>query len=754
MGRVITVVSRGVAVILLAGCVGAAYSQKSDVKKDAEPKKDTRVDPTSWGHIYGRVYDAKTGMPIPSAVVLGNTDNGFEEKGKSTGKTDNLGAYHIQLILGRISHNFDVGRALLSSPLGMLFGTATNTTKRIDVSRVAVSVSAAGYKPFRGVVTARSTDAGKFRIDVEPILLVQEPDAGTSVAARGWNAVRIVSASANPSTAFPKDKVKLSVSIRAYSQEFAKTTEVVAFSDLWKGAKKLKLEKDLRSDGTAAFIGDYQASGKEKLMANRVWFAVSKAKVDFDPSKSIVMVVVNTLAKGADSADAQSRDAAVELYRASKLTESRDAFLKLSKSGSKQPFDWDMAARLSMRIGDPASAVEPAGELWLYSPKDTGAADLYMSALYESGRDKDVISTAEVITKKIKDKDLPRFISPTSLATAGLSYARAEDFKSAGRVNEQLLGFPSSGTNSKVIEFRGKLRLAEVEKAHAADPKSPSALADLGRALLDLGRFEEAVAKLSESATLDPSQNTVQRDIAWAALQMKGGQLPVFDLEKAVAESRALLGLEKGQQRSKDFFTWNQYGILVFALSEQKRSQGAEDAPMVRDQAIVAIREALTLGRVGAKRNSGYFSGFTYGYLSGSEVAISGFAYPQANASFVLLDSLRKLRRNESDEIALLNVSTALLDLGQVRLALGYCDRLLALAPSFVEGRFVQGLIKHRLDDPQGAVEAMNLVIKSAPNHPRANLVLADILTELGDSVAAAECAAAHSAYYGEAPPK
>jgi tetratricopeptide (TPR) repeat protein len=741
---------RSISVIVLFSVLTIGLTQTVKPGQTPESKIDTRVEPTTWGHVFGRIYDSSTGLPIRSAKVFGYTDNGFEEKGRSTGVSDATGEYRIQLILGRISENFDLGRALLSSPLGMLFGTATNKTKRIDVSRVAVLVSAPGYKPFRGIVSARSTDASKFRIDVEPILLVPEGKEGASVAARGWNSVRILETTSTPPIARPKDKVVFSCTIRASSDEFAKSTEVSAFSDLWKGAKKLKHQEGSGATGRAVFTGEYVVSGREKRLANPVWFAVTKAKVDYDPARSWRVVVVNISPNGDDRTQAEERIKALEFVAKGQTADARNAFAALVKGGSNQPYDWTMSAQLSLKVGDPVGAVEPLSKLWADNPKDKAAGASYLQALYQSGLDSQVILVGEQLTKGVKEKDLPKALAPQSLAYVGLSMIRTEDLAGADRVSEQLLAFPASGIDETVIEFRGKLRLAEVQKRHSGNPSSPSALADYGRALLDLGRFEEAVAKLSEAAQIDPSQATIQQDIAWAALQMRGGRQPEINIEQAVAEAKSQLGLEKGQQRSKDFFSWNQYGLLLFAWSEQKRISGAADAQAVRDEAITAIREALSLGRVGAKRNPGYFSGFTYSYMSGSEVAISGFAYPQANSSFLLLESLKRLRRNENDQVALLNAASALLDLGQISLASLYCDRLLNQDALNVEAKLIRALILRQRDQTEDARDVLLELVQIAPNHPRANLVVADILTELGDPVAAAERAAIHASFYGE----
>lgn len=736
--------------ILVGICSTQGFSQEQNAQATKEPKTDTRTEPTSWGSVYGRVYDSVTGLPIKGGTVLGYTDNGFEEKGKSTGKTDVLGQYQIKLVLGRISHNFDLGRALLSSPLGILFGSATNTTKRIDVARVALMVSADGYKPFEGVVSARSTDAKKFRIDVEPILLAPKSGAGASVSAKGWNAVRIVSASAVPAVAEPKTKVKLSVSIRSFGKEFAKATEMAAFSSLWKGAKKLKLESEAAQGDTSTFVGEYVVSGKEKQKANKVVFAITKSTVDYDVNQSSVSALISIASSESEKVTAAQRVEAVNLVQEGKLREARDIFSKLSKGGSGEAYDWRSEMLLSLGLGEPAAAIEPSKRLWQEDQRSPDAAYRYINSLYEAKEYSEVIQVGEQSLKGVKEKDLPMRVSPASMACLGLAYVQTEDLLAADRINDQLLKIEGSGLEPRVIEFRGKLRLAEVEKAHIENPARAEALADYGRALLDLGRYEEAVAKLAQASAADPGQLSIRKDMAWAALQMKGKEPAPIDLETAVSEQKKLLGLEKGQKKSKDFFTWNQYGLLLFALSDQKEEAGSQDAAEARDQAIEAIREALTLGRVGAKRNSGVFAGFQFGYWSGSEVAISGFAYPQANASFLLLDSLRKLRRDASDKVALLNASTSLLDLGQTRLSQKYCNRLLQAAPDHVEGKFVLALIQYRLDDLPAASQALREVIQSAPNHPRANLVLADILSEMGDAVAAAERSAEHSRYYGD----
>jgi tetratricopeptide (TPR) repeat protein len=737
-----------------AACVGlmSALACLSYGQQDKPlDKKDTRVEPTSWGNVVGRVYDAVTGAPIVGAEVSGYTDDGFLDKGRSVGKTENLGKYKVQLILGRISSNFDVGRALLSSPVGMLFGSATNTTKRLDVSRVALKVTASGYKPFSGVVTARIVDAGKFEIGMQPILLMPDKSEGQSVAAAGWSAIRFVRTDASPSLAEKGQTVRFSATLKLFTKEVAKTVEVRAFCDLWKGGRKLKREGEPNADGEVAFTGEYKVSGKEKQSANPVYFAIAKADVDFDTDKAVQATLIQIGRNEEDKACAGQRTNVLASIEGERFNEAFDAIAPLAKAANAQLFDIQVFTNLARRQGKDAEAVEPLSRLWQSDPKQLDVLERYAEALNSTKKDDELDATVSQVIKGVKPKDLGKKVTPATLAYLGFAKLRKADIEGAAKVNENLLEVPLSGISQQVIEFRGALRLAEVERDHKADPTSPSALADYGRALLDLGRIEEATTKLADAAKADPARVDIQKDLAWAALQMRGGaEKPPTDLAKAVEGAKAALNLEKGKQKSKDFSAWNQYAILLFALANEQQKAGSAEADATFDLSISALREALSLGRVGAKRNPGCFAGFQHGYVSGSEVAISGFAYPQANSSFLMLESLKRLRKSPTDLIGLFNASSALFDLGQNELAKAYLAKFEALAPDDPEGKFLHSLIAHADDNDDAAVEFLRAVLAAAPNHPRANLVLADLMVESGDVPSSSACLAAYAKYYGD----
>ena len=719
-------------------------------QKGSIDQKDTAVEPTSWGNVVGRVYNATDGNPIENAQVSLQVDTGFEEKGKSTGKTDELGIYKAQCVLGRLSHNLDVGRLLLTSGIGLLFGGANNTTKRIDASRLNVRVKVQGFKTFEGVVAARRQNAEAFEIDLQPILLVPERSSGESVSAIGWTAVRIESGSTEPLIATKGQLVKFFVDVRAFGKNPRRNIEIAAESRLWKGDRILKLAKESGPDGTIRFEGDYKVTGKEKSKAERIFFYIRKSLLEFNPETSSLSVLLQTSSGPSDEQDATTRMEGLKLYRENKQLESQAIFKKLTETSSSQYCDLQLLAATSDKVAD----FDTEANAWSKMVAIAGKDDLFevgqfVRSLYLSKRYSEIPPEVEPLIKSKKSTDWQKHVPSKAVAYLGLSYIKLGSIEQASTLNEKLLEWPTSGLDPAVIEFRSVLRLAQVEKAFTADPNSPDALAEYGRALLDSGRYEEAVAKLNESLQKGKDMPAVKRDLAWAALQIKGKEVPIGDLQTAVNEARAALNIEKGKQESKDFYNWNQYAILLYALSEEQRSKSLPEADSTADESVNALRKALTLGRKGATRNSGVFAGYTFGYYSSAEVAISGFAYPQANSSFILLDSLKRLRKDPNDYLALFNRSSALLDLGQTNLAKSSLDRLTQLKPDFSEGLFLYALLEAKTGGNAKAEEYLQKLLALNPIHPRANLTLAELLAQDGDVPASAERLALHAKYYG-----
>ncbi len=721
--------------------------------KSSIEKADTRVEPNTWGMVAGRVYDSDTGAPISDVKVSGYTDDGFLEQGHSTAKTNRLGAYRVQLILGRISHNFDLGRALYSTGIGILLGTATNTTKRLDVSRVALRAEANGYEPFEGVVIARSADAAKFGIDVQPILLARKGSGLQSVAATGWSAVRIESIDTQPRVAAKGQTVKIAVLVKVFSKEVGKDTEVVAYSPLWKDKRILHRDMSLDSDNRLTFSMEYRVSGREKYLANIVQFAISKSPVDYDIAKSWRTGLIQISHKDLDLQRATERQTALDEYRSGHFDGALTYFRKLAGESDPEPLDLRYFATLSDHQGLYAEAVDPLRKLVELDPTSVMATDDYVAGLYKANQYGEAKAFSENLLRGKNIRVAAKKLSSVGMGYYGHSLVKLGELFAAEKFNVGLLDVPNSGIAQSVIDFRGALRLAQVVEANAKQPDSPSAMADMGRALLDLGRFEEAISKLAEAAKADPNQVSIQKDLAWAVIQAHGHTGQKIELQAAVDGARLSVNPD-GKHPSKDFKSWNQYGILLFALSEEQRTAKDPKSDETSDKAINALRQALSLGRLGAKTNPGFFDGYRYRYLSGSEVTNSGFAYPQANSSFVLLESLKRLRKSPLDKMANFGIATALYDLGQITLAEKFSDTLASIAPDFVEGQFLQALIYKGLGQDEKAQSALRHVLSIAPNHPRANLVLSSLLTEGGDIVSASECILQHARFYGEQEPR
>jgi tetratricopeptide (TPR) repeat protein len=728
------------------GLTSAAYAQ---AKVEPKPVKaiDTRVEPTTWGTVIGRIYDARTGFPLKSAEISIEAEEGFLKKGKSTAVTDELGGYRAQAILGRVSENLDVGRALLSSGIGLLFGTATNTTRRIDVAQLNFQVKAAGYKVFEGPIPVRESIPQKFTVAMEPILMMPDGNPGESVCASQWSAVRIQSASTTPTIAKKGETVNLRTELVAFGKLPAKTVEVVAFSDLWKGAKKLKIVEGSVKPGLVSFETTYKVSGKEKDRVYPVYFEISKSTLDYDPDRSTAFALIQIGSSDSELQDSRSRLEGLENYFNRNYSAALEKLVAIAPK-SQTSFDLTLKAYSAEQLNDFDLAADALVEL--SERGGTGYENLTDSVrvFYLDKRYELVEKVVSGELAKVKKKDQPKVIPANALGYYGLSLVKSSKLDLATKLNEDLLAWQLAGLDPAVIEFRGALRLAQVQAAHLANPGSSLAVADFGRALLDLGRFDEAVAKLQESLTLDPENQAVKRDLVWAALQYESENPPAADLNSAVEAARVALNIGKGKQESKDFASWNQYAVLLYALSERQMEQDKVLGEKTRDEAIGALRQSLAVGRKGAQRNSGAFS-YAYGYMSGSSVAISGFAYPQANASFLLLQSLKKLISDPTNYLALLNQAGALLDLGQFQLAKTAATNALKLKPESLDAQFLLGLLAAKEKSYDEAKRLVSIVADKNPIHPRANLVLVDLLTEEGDLPGAAERLAIHTNFYG-----
>ena len=90
-----------------------------------ENSADSAVEPTTYGDVFGHVYDADTGQPIIAAVITVQEDGVFAPEGRTVGTSDAAGHYNCEVKIGRESSNLDVGRLLSTGVAGLLMGGAT-----------------------------------------------------------------------------------------------------------------------------------------------------------------------------------------------------------------------------------------------------------------------------------------------------------------------------------------------------------------------------------------------------------------------------------------------------------------------------------------------------------------------------------------------------------------------------------------------------------------------------------------------------
>ncbi|HEY0867289.1 MAG TPA: tetratricopeptide repeat protein [Fimbriimonas sp.] len=715
------------------------------------PKKDYLAEPTHWGAVQGRVYDAETGKPIPKAQIsIQGEDGGFLDSGRSTARTDGLGLYKAQAVLGRISHNFDIGRALTSGVVGVLLGGATNTTKRLDVTRLNLRVLAEGYRSYLGPVDARWIDAKLFTIQMQPVLLVREGSPYESTMASGWGVVKITEAAAQPPIAHPGEKLTLTAKVVTFDNQPDKKLEVRAVSRLWGGDDR-KLNPVKGSPGQYSITLDVDKKARVRAEVVTVYIAESSLDVSMEGQRKRLLVQVATDAPTEEVAKA--RAAAFAEYVKDPVSSLR-TYEKLVADGGTN-HDFQFAYNLALRSGDYATAkaastrmLERVKKEEKPEQRDRAFAVLAnVRALYLAKDYREAVDAAEAEIKLYKRKEWANKIYPSVPAYQGMSYIKLGDLDKAAQVNEDMAAWSSAGGTVDATEFREALRMAQVEKALEMKPKDPNALADYGRALIDRGRYEEGVAKLKAALAEDPKAVAVARDLAWAGLQL-GSKSEVENLDQAVEEAKTAVKADDPKRGSKDFFGWSKYVALLYAKTA--RDAGDETFGPEYDPVIAALRQSVKLGRMGQEVNEGFYL-FTFGYLSPSRVAISGYAYSEADACFQMLDALRRLRLKPDDYLARYGLAYALTDLGQTNLATQQLDRVVRQHPDFNEATHLQARIAMREKDDAAAIGLLRKVLERNPRHPRANLDLAEALTRTGDVAGAAESMAAHAKWYGEA---
>jgi Tfp pilus assembly protein PilF len=325
---------------------------------------------------------------------------------------------------------------------------------------------------------------------------------------------------------------------------------------------------------------------------------------------------------------------------------------------------------------------------------------------------------------------------------------KTADLEKANTTNDQMTKWSKTAVPTQLCaEFRRALRQAHVEAALRAKPDDAQALADYGRVMIDLGRWDEAGQSLRKAAQINPNLPGVQWDLHYALLQASGGkQTAGTNFEEALKVAEAAVAPAEGkQERTRDFFAWHQLAILLYRKAWMQQTAGDAAAADTRRRCRESLAEALKCGRAAGKveRESLY---------QPKIVGITGFAFLEANHDYLILEGSRAVEKNPQDYLAWLSLASGLLDLKQYDLAGAALQKCMSIRPDSCQAQYCAGVIALRTGDRGLAARALQDVLRVNPWHPEANLTLAEIYTEEGDTAAAAAYLAAHAQWYGIPP--
>lgn len=316
---------------------------------------DKAVDPTHYGKVMGYIFDAATGAPLAGTTVIVAEDGTFKEGAKTTATSDAAGNYKCQAQIGRISSNFDWGKALGSSLIGIVSGSATTKTKRIDVSRLNLRVDCNGYNRFEGVVPCRSINTDTFSVMMEPIYLTKLPSTEVSTVAVGWGSAEIVSAEITPSITRKRSKITLTIKLKSPPLD-SKAKPIVSVSSRTFGEKQLT-RYTTDSNGFYTFSHEIGLP-KRAHGVDRVQFAISDYPYYFCAGKDRAIVLLQIIKDDSEEQSAQLRLKAFEFGQKRQDNDQMAALQELSQRPDAQAGDKDAPRLLEQRLAEYQKPVE------------------------------------------------------------------------------------------------------------------------------------------------------------------------------------------------------------------------------------------------------------------------------------------------------------------------------------------------------------------------------------------------------------
>ncbi|MHB0911872.1 MAG: tetratricopeptide repeat protein [Armatimonadota bacterium] len=702
------------------------------------PEVNDDVEPTSFGDVHGRVYDAQTGLLIEGAFVSIQNDGKFAEKGKTTYTTNIYGAYGCEAKIGRVSSK---GNSLAMVAALLLGGNAETgrETVRIDVTRLPVRITCEGYRTFEGIVPCWEADPESFYMTLRPVFLSRVDSDEVSAVAYPWGNCGLISIQADPAFGKPGDTVRLTAIVKCQSVKGGKYPNVACTMP----GKTVMLKRSSESEGFVTYSASYTLPRSKTALVIPLTATLQDYLFDIFPGGTEKKTTLQVMLSDADQQTAELREQAYSASRAGDNVKSANALKELCATGKGMLDDFQMLAIVSERLHDYQSAADAYGHAVEMTPEKT-----YLSAVGEHARLLVLAGKQDVVLKdylplveKVKPEKLLQEVPFNLMLAIGMAHLAAGDLDAADAMVQKLAGWPESNGNPYSVSLRTSLRKARVDAAIKVSPESASSWARYGRLLMDQGRWEEAVPKLLRSLELDPNQQALREDLDYAIARIQGESEVKVNLDEAIASARktAMPTVGNKQEKSRDFFAWHNLGILLY----RKYCEGNDPAVLAETRNV--LLEGLLIGRqILDQQNVSEIGDIGYK----KKTTINGFAYPEGDNDFLIFQSLRILGKSPDDCMALYNLASALCALGEYDLAKEPLDRCRGINPDFPEIKYLSALMVLE-DSPETAKTLFLEVLAENPRHSEANITLARLLADEGDMTGAAAHLAAHAGYYG-----
>lgn len=701
------------------------------------------VEPTHDGKVSGRVYDAENGEPIPNAAISLDDGGAFSDSGKSTAITDQTGKYTAISRIGRVSTSFNFGRAINSSIIGLLTGSANDTTKRIDISRLNIRVICPGYKKFEGIVPANNIDSNGFIIEMCPILLIKEAATNLSIAAPDWGTAGISQCSINPSIARPGSEVKITVKVKCPQAAIDKKTSLQLYSIAF--ANKT-ISKPQYTDGTATFEVNYKISSKLKSGAELAYFQIQGFSADYISGAKEATSLFQVVRTDEEEQLAIKREQAFKLKQENSNVEAAAVLKDICQSKEATLRDYLVLAQLSESINDFKTAVYAWSAAATMTPEKTHIYTLSSkaSAMLHSGDYDEIISECAPIIEKIKPRERVARIPASLMTSVGQAYLKNNDIQKAEDISEQLANWDEAALNESAIAFISEVNEKKLQKAVQIDNAPAQAWTDYGRFLMNNGRYEEALKPLKKAAELDPQLSALHSDIQFCVSRLLGeNNNENENLDDLLESANQRLG---DKRESRDFYSWHSYAMLMLRKSYKSRPDISSLPDFSKcKQTLVS---ALLCGRSSEKSITLSANCGTFGYYGSSVTGLEGFGYSEANTDFLILRSLRILSSDPGNRLAHMNLLVSFIELSEIDLAeaaLGTCKQLGLFNDELL---YAEALINNKRGNKAAALSLLEKLIEMNPRHKNGLTRIGDHYAERGDPIMAARYIALRDKYY------